>query len=386
MTKPYSLYRRKTGRKIVYYVRFRDPATDERLSGMSTHCDKKADAERFVIDYLKKGKLQAKSKVSFRNYTEGFFDYDSSPYIKSQLANGSRYTHTYADSNRGILNKHLVPRFGDKLLSSIRVVDIEQFMDEITEKGYGSTTLKNILSVLSAILSEAYRTEVLSMNPMERVRKRVPRYRQKEPIPREIIKELFSPALVDINWKKDSSMFLLNFTALATGMRQGEIQALRWGDIKEDHIELKYKWDRKYGLTEPKYGSSRTIPLPPVLKKLFSDFYSINASTIQLDSFVFNGRIKNKPFDHKYINSAFYYALKQIGIDDTKRKEMNITFHSWRHTFASMMRGKISDSELKLLTGHKSDEMIDHYTHYSMDKLKEVVPVQEEVFGEYLLA
>lgn len=386
MTKQYGLYKRQTGKRLVYYVRFRDPETNERLPGMSTGCTRKADAENFAINYINNGKVQAKSKLTFRHYAEGFFDYNTSPYIKSRLANGSRYSHTYADSNRGILQKHLIPRFGNMLLSSIHVIDIEQFMDEITQNDYGLTTLKNILNVLSTILTEAYRTEIIIKNPMESVRKRVPRYLLRETIPSEFIKKLFLPDLIEKNWRNDQAQCLFNITALSTGMRQGEIQALRWIDIKEDHIELRHKWDRKYGLCEPKYGSSRTIPVPPFLKKLFNDYYSLNASKIELEGFVFNGRLQNKPFDHKYVNNAFYYALNQVGIDENKRKKMRITFHSWRHTFTSLMRNNIDDTKLRLLTGHKSDEMIDHYTHFSMEKLQDVIPVQEHLFKGFLIA
>ncbi|MFA6508688.1 MAG: hypothetical protein WCT14_21495, partial [Treponemataceae bacterium] len=119
MTKQYGLYKRSSGKKGIYYVRFRDPDTGIRLPGISTGCLRKADAENFAIEYLKKGKVQAKSKTTFRNYTKGFFDYETSPFIKNQLARGSSYSKTYAESNRGILNNHLVPFFADQPISSI---------------------------------------------------------------------------------------------------------------------------------------------------------------------------------------------------------------------------------------------------------------------------
>jgi integrase len=40
-----------------------------------------------------------------------------------------------------------------------------------------------------------------------------------------------------------------------------------------------------------------------------------------------------------------------------------ITFHSWRHFLNSIGRGKVPDEKLRLMTGHRTKEMTDHYTH-----------------------
>jgi len=386
MTKPYSFYKRKVKKNTYYYVRFRDPVTDERLAGISTGCTTKADAERFVVDYIKKGKVQARSRISFKNFTAGFFDYMTSVFIKRQIDSGARYSQTYADSNKGILINHLLPRFGDKLITAIRVVDIEQFMDDIIAQGYGSTTLKNILNALSAVFSEAYRTEIIPSNPMDRVKRRIPRYQRKGTLPYEVIRRLFIQDEIHDVWRDNLQHFLFCLTALVTGMRQGEIQALRWNDIKNDHIELQYRWDRKYGLSSPKYDSIRTIPIPSFLKQLYDGLSTISTSSNEFSDFIFFGKKKGKPIDHKVINNALYYALNQIGIDTTERIKLNITFHSFRHTFVSLMRNNIDDSQLQQLTGHKSEDMIDHYMHFSMDNLGGVIPIQDKIFSSLLSA
>ncbi len=116
MNKPYGFYRRQIGKNKIYYVRFRDPKTGERLSAISTKSTKKADAENFAIEYIKTGKVSSRSHLSFSLYTKYFFNYYKSSYIKNQIASGARYSETYADNNQGILKKHLIPKFGKKLL------------------------------------------------------------------------------------------------------------------------------------------------------------------------------------------------------------------------------------------------------------------------------
>jgi integrase len=386
MTKPYSFYKRKVKKNTYYYVRFRDPVTDERLTGISTGCKRKADAERFAVNFIKNGKVIARSRLSFKNFAAGFFNYKTSIFIKRQIDSGARYSQTYADSNNGILENHLIPKFGDKLITAISVLDIEQFMDDIIAQGYGTTTLKNIMNALSAVLSEAHRVKVISENPMDNVKRRIPRYQRRGTLPYDVIRKLFVQDNIQNIWRNNRQHFLFCLTALVTGMRQGEIQALRWKDIKTDHIELQNKWDRKYGLSSPKYDSVRTIPIPSFLRKLFDALLLENSSSAELSDFVFFGKKEGKPIDHKVINDALYNALNKIGIDSAARIRLNITFHSFRHTFVSLMRNNIEDSQLQQFTGHKSEEMIDHYMHFSMENLSEVIPVQEKIFSSLLSA
>lgn len=386
MTKPYGLYKRNTGKHLVYYVRFRDPETNKRLPGITTGCLKKAEAESFAVNYLKNGKVATRSKVSFRNFTLGFFDFDTSTYIKKQLASGARFSRPYAESCAGNLKNHLVPRFGDMLVSSIRVIDIEEFIEDLIKKGLGLTTVKNITTVLSLILAEAFRTDFISTNPMQKVKKHVPRYSERGTLSWDIISLLFSGSSLSNIWDGDDTHYLINFTALVTGMRQGEILALRWCDIHDKYIDLNHKWYRKYGLSSPKYESQRFIPLPGFLKKL----YDIRQRDIKVyddsQDFIFRSIKGNKPIDHKLVNDRFYSALNKVGIDEPERLNRNITFHSWRHTFTSLFRSKISDADLELIVGHKSTEMLDHYTHANIDKMQTIIPIQENVFSSLFVA
>jgi integrase len=81
------------------------------------------------------------------------------------------------------------------------------------------------------------------------------------------------------------------------------------------------------------------------------------------------------------ILKALYGAFKKIGISLEERKERNITFHSWRHFYNSLMRGKIHDSKLRRLTGHKTLEMTEHYTHFNIDAYRDVLRIQNEYFS-----
>ena len=58
----------------------------------------------------------------------------------------------------------------------------------------------------------------------------------------------------------------------------------------------------------------------------------------------------------------------QLGISEEDRRARGLTFHSWRHWYNSMLRGKVADHTLRALTGHKSEAMTDNYTEITADQ------------------
>jgi integrase len=172
-----------------------------------------------------------------------------------------------------------------------------------------------------------------------------------------------------------------------TGMRQGEILALKPSDLREcgeaGYIDVRYSMDRVYGLKEPKCGSYRIIPLSTKMNQLLRSFTTQEG--IAANEFIFHGESRDTPIDYKATNRALYRALAKIGIDNTNRKERNITFHSWRHFFNTNMRGKISDDKLRLLTGHRTKTMTEHYTYNDFERVQDVISVQESVFDKMIL-
>jgi integrase len=76
------------------------------------------------------------------------------------------------------------------------------------------------------------------------------------------------------------------------------------------------------------------------------------------------------------VSKAFYNAIKETNLDLDK---LNITFHSWRHTFNSQMCGKIPDSKLQRLSDHKTIKMIEPYPHYKTEDYIDVIKAQNNL-------
>ena len=69
-----------------------------------------------------------------------------------------------------------------------------------------------------------------------------------------------------------------------------------------------------------------------------------------------------------------------IGITEEERTRRYLCFHGWRHFFNTTMRtNNISDGKLQKMTGHKSLEMTDRYTHFKADDFQDVKKIQAKI-------
>ena len=159
MVLDYTLYKRKTKKhRYVYYVRFRDPETVERLSGISSGKTNKGDADRWARNYLASGGPNRKSSQLFANYAKNWFVWEKCPYIRMLHQKGHSFSHSYANSNRRHLENHILPYFSDKKLKDIRVNDLESFLHYLSEstvvggKGLSSSSVNSIYQTLRVML------------------------------------------------------------------------------------------------------------------------------------------------------------------------------------------------------------------------------------------
>lgn len=79
--------------------------------------------------------------------------------------------NTYKLHWENIVNKHLIPYFGDRLISDIRKNDIEYYF--ISKKEYTKETLKTHLAVINEIFSNAYDNYYIDRNPCDHFKLRV---------------------------------------------------------------------------------------------------------------------------------------------------------------------------------------------------------------------
>ena len=180
---------------------------------------------------------------------------------------------------------------------------------------------------------------------------------------------------------------LANMLSMVTGMRAGEIQALRVQDLGKDCLYVRHSWNFMDGLKTTKNKDSRRVevPFPFIIQKLI-DLSSRNPHGANLESYVFWAELSlNKPMEAKIFLQDFRAALVETGMNKESAKAY--VFHGWRHYFTSYMKGKVDDKVLQGMTGHKTIEMLEHYSDHELPEEKvKLRKAQKNVFGKLLPA
>ena len=104
--KPYSLWKRRLNSgRFIYYVRFR--LDDGRWStAKSSGQTKKTTAEAWAIEYLKSGQIVSKENITFKEFSEGFFDWEGA-YVQSLILRGWGIGRRHAENKNSTIKNHL---------------------------------------------------------------------------------------------------------------------------------------------------------------------------------------------------------------------------------------------------------------------------------------
>lgn len=178
---------------------------------------------------------------------------------------------------RAILERHIKPRLGSRRLSGICTASVDAFTRELLETdGLSVKTVHDILSVLHSVLKD---TEARRPAGALAVQIRYPKGKRREM--RVLTIEEQKRLVAYLLHPTDSCKFGL-LLALYTGLRIGELCALRWSciDLREQTIRIAATMQRLGGTGEgtrivigaPKSDSSlRTIPLPAQIALAVAD-------------------------------------------------------------------------------------------------------------------
>lgn len=364
---PFCLFKKrlKSGR-IVYYYSYYDAIGRRRQH--STGCRLKSEAKRYCLDLYRHGSMEPPKEITFREYTETFFIYDKCRYIQGKLMRGYSYSRSYADLMRKQLINHLNPFLGDFPIRKIGVVHIEEWLLYLQKKGLSRLSINHFFKQLKLILGEAYRLRDISEDPTKSVKNVARQLRERGIYTEDEIEKLSNPEEIERIWGGNLLQHLLNLTAIKTGMRIGEVQALQKKYVHKDHIEVCHSWDRKYGLKGTKTGKNRIVPID-------KELYDALRPRLQRDSkYLFSFGGGDQPIDHKAIYKWHKRALEKVGISEEERIKRNLTFHSYRHYFnTKLVLDGVPEGIIQAITGHSDKVMTKHYTHVGLEEMRKWV-------------
>lgn len=361
------LYQRtitKNGKKIkAWYYWFYDENGKQVRKSCGQNgkpCILKREAEAFITS-LDEVEVK-KSNLTFADYCNGFYD-DNSRFLKKQAARGYKYQASSLYQKRLYLTKFL-SIFGNVLVNEIKAGMIENWLIDME---CSNSVKNNILAVIDEIESELYSDGLIEYEIHVKHFKR--NTVEKGILSISEITKLFPSdydSLINI-WRvrvtereQDIYSFATAiYTILSTGMRSSEIRALQWNQfVRPDAILINAMIDsndervnrlKKWNDTNKKW---RVTILPDKTVKMI-ELLRLDKSD---NDYVFV--YMDKPLTTCFLLDHFKCVLKNNDIDCEAR---NITIHSLRFTYNSLMRNEISGDDLRLMVGHTTEQMTEYY-------------------------
>jgi integrase len=227
------------------------------------------------------------------------------------------------------LRIHLAPAFAQPLARITRE-DIEGFMAGQARCGLAPKSVRLHLSLLHGIFAFAQRRGWAEANPVALVDK--PSlgdgagdthwldHAELEALLRAVPDDVLGPT--------DRALYL---TAAMTGLRQGELRALRWRDIDWPAMRVRVRRNivrGEYGTPKSKRGS-RSVPLADRVARELERHLQRSAYGGD-DDLVFAHPETGNPYDRSKLRKRFKSALRAAGVRE-------VTFHDLRHTFGTRM-------------------------------------------------
>jgi len=251
---------------------------------------------------------------------------------------------------RSIIEAHLVPRFGEERIEDITPATIEAWRATFGP-GLAARTKNKWQVVLHGVFRRAQTVWDLPVNPVAGIEKH--RQRSSGDI------DVFSPeevlALVRAaGSEQDAAIYL---TAAFTGLRRGELLALRWRDVDFAGQAIRVRSSYAGGqLTTPKSGKVRSVPMAPDVAAALAALGRRERWTGD-DELVFVGEAGSY-LDGSALRRRYTAALARAGL-------RRLRFHDLRHTFGTRMIAKADIRRVQEWMGHADVQTTMKYLHYA---------------------
>ncbi len=264
-----------------------------------------------------------------------------------------------------MLERHLVPFFGEQPLERIDTDRVAAYMAAKRRDKLATKTVLNHLNFLHGVFAFAVKRSWVPANPVATVDR--PRQRGANPdilfLELEEVQALLRAVPDDVYGPTERALYL---TAAMTGLRQGELVALRWKDIDWPAGRVRVRQNRvpgQYGSPKSRRGS-RAVPLADrVAGELERHF---QRSPLQHDDdLVFAHPLTGGPLDPSKVLTRFKAALKAAGVRPVR-------FHDLRHTFGTRMAAAgVPLRTLQEWMGHRDYKTTAIYADYQPDDRRE---------------
>ena len=328
-----------------------------------------------------------------RQFKSGYSEDGNLPfqeYAERWLARQVRYAPSTLESYRRMLGR-VYPFIGAIQLNRLRPIALENMLVELRKRKYrgkpvGEATVQKYLTVVSAVLSDAKRNEIIQKNPARMIDLPLTRRTtQYIPSPVEIQK------LLDVLAKEPRHYRMFYLLSMCTGCRRWELCALKWEDFKFSRGSLLLTISRSRsvvpgkGVVEgpTKNGRSRSMTISYyVVSTLWSlyDFQKRMAreNNRKVSPYLF-ANAQGEPVHPDTFTKRLRKIFRELGFPSS------FHLHTLRHYFVSaMLHEGVDKQTVAELAGHGDTSFLERtYCHPQMKLKQEAAEKLEEALFRF---
>lgn len=268
-----------------------------------------------------------------------------------------------------ILENHVLPEFGDN--DSLHEHDVQAFVLKKIEHGLSAKSVKDILIVLKMVMKFGVKNEW--MNHYEWDIKFPVNSQPKE---LEVLSVANHKKILDYVQHNFTFMSLGIYISLSTGLRIGEICALKWSDINvaDGKITVQRTIERIYMVEGEKKHTQLVINTPktvnscreiPISKELLAMVKPMK-KVVNADFYVLTN--EDKPTEPRTYRNYYNRLMEKLDIPKLK-------YHGLRHSFATRcIEAGCDYKTVSVLLGHSNiSTTLNLYVHPNMEQKKRCI-------------
>lgn len=332
----------------------------------------KAEVEDVVASYYlkviaKRKETKMPTNITISEFFLKWVEYaENRPNIASETLR--RYRNDY--------KRFIAPsEFGTFLVAQVDFIDIEEYLIKIVkEKSLKQRALGNLYGYLKCMMEYGMRVRLITDNPCNRVDlKNVRPYcdcSTKDDTERVLSANEITALLNRIHaHQQEYPLYMADYAieiCLHTGLRVGEVVALKWSSINNGELTInisEHRVDHKdsastYELGQTKNGKVRRIPISKELNTVFQRIRNLQEENGMVTDFILFEKGK------RLIAPTVSKAMYRRGV------ESNITaksIHAIRRTVSSKLNAILPRATVALIMGHTEEVNENHYCYDVME-------------------
>lgn len=285
--------------------------------------------------------------------------------------------------NSVLLNRHIVPAIGHIQLQKLTAQQVQAFYAQKLKEGLSVSMVRGMHALLHKAFDQAVRWKIVSVNVCGAVSAPTEIRHEMQILSKEQAQKLLESA-------KGHRLETLLTVALATGMRKGELLALRWEDVNLEEMSLQVKrtivgqYNGEYRENEPKTVSGRRNILLPQFAIDALKQHRIRQLEARLqagEAWVDRGLVFCN-VDGDYLPlTTLYYSFQAL----LKKAELpSVRFHDLRHSAATILLSMgVPVKVIQELLGHSQISVtLNTYSHVLPSMQQEAMQKMNEVFKQ----